>query len=148
MRKIHKVLGVFIFILATSGAFLLGVHISNATAQDMVILLSIIFGFYMISIAIFYHSPYLKYLHAFVDTKEQKRATHILRAYLLTGGYWLIASISAIILFTAVFTQDDDGMLKLMLSSGLFGLTALNIFFVLLMMRQAINGIVGAAKSM
>ena len=118
----------------------------------------------MTSIAILYNAAYTKSLHKKIDEKLQKRGTHILKSYLLTSGYWSIFSIVSIIIFTVFATKKNAGILyvkitpltlpfidtiidiNLLLSSVLFGISALNIFYMLLLMNTIIDGLIEESK--
>lgn len=143
MKKIHKILSICILLLTALISFFFEAQMSDTIAQNLVTFFSVVFGFYMTSIAILYNASYTKSLHKQIDKKEQKRGTHILKSYLLTSGYWSIFSISSIIFFTTFPTQ---GVLNLILSSFLFGITFLNIFFMLLLMHTIIDGMLEEAK--
>ena len=140
MKKIHKIVSVLILLTTALIAFLFKVQMTDTVAQNLVIFLSVVFGFHVISIGILYNATYIKNLHKQIDKKARKRGTHILRSYLLISGYWSIFSIISIIFFSTVATQS------LLLSSGLFGIAMLNVFYVLLLMRTIIDGMIEEAK--
>ena len=119
MKKNHKIASVLILLATAVMAFLFKAKMTDTVAQNLVIFLSVIFGFYIISIGILYNATYTKNLHKQIDKKAQKRGIHILKSYLLISGYWSIFSIVSIILFSTFATQS------LLLSSGLFGVAML-----------------------
>jgi len=164
MKKVHKIASVLILLAGALIAFLFKAQMTDATAQNLVVFFSVVFGFYMTSIGILYNASYTKNLHKQIDKKAQKRGTHILKSYLLISGYWSIFSITSIILFTTFATKSSAGVLSaeiapfivpflnkvvdlsLLLSSGLFGVAVLNIFYMLLLMHTIIDGMIEEAK--
>jgi hypothetical protein len=164
MQKIHKITSGLILLIVTLTAFLFKAQVTEATAQNLVTFFSVVFGFYMTSIAILYNASYTKSLHKQIDEKAQKRGTHILKSYLLISGYWSIFSITSIILFTTCATKDAGGVLgtqitplalpfigkaldlNLLVSSSLFGVAVLNIFYMLLLMHTIIDGMIEEAR--
>ena len=164
MKKIHKISSYLIVLTATLIACLFEAKMTDTTAQGLVTFFSVVFGFYMTSIAILYNAAYTKNLHKKIDEKAQKRGTHILKSYLLISGYWSIFSIVSIIVFTVFATKNSVGILytkiapltlplidkiidiNLILSSFLFGISVLNIFYMLLLLRTIIDGMIEEAK--
>lgn len=163
MKKVHKIASGVILLAAVFIAFFFEAQMTDATAQGLVTFFSVVFGLYMTSIAILYNTSFTKSLHKQIDEKIQKRGTHILKSYLLIIGYWSIFSITSIIIFTTCATRNDGGILStrigpfslpvidkaldlnLLLSSGLFGIAVLNIFYMLLLMNTIIDGMIVSA---
>ena len=164
MKKTHKILSGLILLAITFITFLFEAKMTATTSQSLVTFFSVVFGFYMTSIAILYNAAYTKNLHKKIDEKLQKRGTHILKSYLLTSGYWSIFSIVSIVTFTVFATKNNAGILyveitqltlpfidkiidtNLLLSSVLFGISALNIFYMLLLMNMIIDGLIEESK--
>ena len=164
MKKIHKYISVLIWLLVFVGACLSNAQLTDVTAQTLVTFFAVVFGFYITSIAILYSASYTKNLHKFIDEKDQKRGTHILKSYLLTSGYCSIFSITSIIVFTAFATKNSTGVLStkiacfispfiilpidlnLLLSSALYGFAGLNVFFMILLLHTIIDGMIEEAK--
>ena len=164
MKKIHKILSGLILLAITFITFLFEAKMTDTTSQSLVTFFSVVFGFYMTSIAILYNAAYTKSLHKKIDEKLKKRGTHILKSYLLTSGYWSIFSIVSIVTFTVFATKNNAGILyvkitsltlpfidkiidiNLLLSSVLFGISALNIFYMLLLMNTIIDGLIEESK--
>lgn len=164
MKKVHKTLSILILLLATFIAFLFEAKMTDTTAQNLVTFFSVVFGFYMTSVAILYNASYTKSLHKQIDEKAQKRGTHILKSYLLISGYWSIFSIASIIVFTTFADKSSTGIIStkitplsfpltdkmldynLLLSSVLFGMAVLNVFYMLLLMHTIIDGMLEEAK--
>ena len=164
MKRIHKILSVLIVLTTTLIAFLFKAQMTDTTAQSLVTFFSVVFGFYMTSIAILYNADYTKDLHKKIDEKTQKRGTHTLKSYLTASGYCSILSILSIIIFTTFVTKNSEGILytknssislilieesidiNLVLSSILFGISALNIFYMLLLLHTIIDGMIEEAK--
>ncbi|MCY4184735.1 MAG: hypothetical protein OXC82_07675 [Rhodobacteraceae bacterium] len=137
---------------------------TDTTTRNLVTFFSIVFGFYMTSIAIFINASYTKDLHKQIDEKNLKRGSNILKSYLLNGSYCSIISITLIILFTTIADKNTFSILhtkfnpltfpyidkeldiNLLLSSGLFGIAVLNIFFMILILHEIINVLIREAK--
>lgn len=164
MRKIHKIFSSLILLAITFITFLFEAKMTDTTSQSLVTFFSVVFGFYMTSIAILYNAAYTKRLHQEIDPELQKSGTHILKSYFLTSGYWSIFSIISVVTFTVCTTKDNAGILyvkinpltlpfidkiidiNLLFSSILFGISALNIFYMLLLMNIIIDGLVEESK--
>lgn len=164
MKTNHKIASCLIFLITTVISFLFELKMTDATAQNFVTFFSIVFGFYMTAIAILYNASYTKSLHKQIDEKAKKRGTHILKSYQLIIGHWSIFSITLIILFTTVASKSSTGVLStqiepiglpfiskevnlnFLLSSCLFGVAALNIYYMLLLMHTIIDGMIEEAK--
>ena len=164
MKKSHKIASCVILLVAGFMAFRFKAQMTDVAAQSLVTFFSVVFGFYMTCIAIFYNASYTKSRHKYIDKKTQKRGTHILKSYLLVSGYCSIFSVALIILFTTFATKDTGGILStripglalpftdkmldsnLLLSSSLFGLSALNIFYMILLMKTVVDGMIEEAR--
>jgi len=159
MRTKHKVFAFAIFLAITGISYFTKSSISDLVVQNLVTFFSIVFGFYVTAIAILTTSTYIKTLHEIISEKEQKRGTHILRSYLKTSGYLLIISIISIIAFSIFATKNTGGMLNislplfwgidcgLILSSCLFGISAVNVYFMILIFNLIIDNLVEVAKN-
>lgn len=165
MRKIHNFMAFFIFLTAFLFSYLADLKISTTTSLQMITFFSVVFGFYVTAIAILYSASYTKTLHHKIDEKQQKRGIHILRDYLLIIGRWAIISTSSIIVFTILATKkpNDDLVLignstkyslvfciidtNLAITSTLFGIAAVNVFFMLLLLHTIIDGLVEESKN-
>lgn len=164
MKKIHKMISYGILLMVALATYLLNAQMTGITAQTLVTFFSIVFGFYITSISILYTASYTKKLHQHIDEKSQKRGTHILRDYLRCIGHWSIFSITSIIIFMIFATKNDTDALSanftpwiipflkieinanLLLTSFLFGISATNIFYMLLLLYLIINGMIEEAK--
>ncbi len=158
MRKVHKNIACGIFLLVAVLAFFFDARITDITAQSLVVFFSIVFGFYMTSITVLYGSSYTKYLHKRIDEEAKKRGTHILKSYLLISSYWLIFSISFVIFYTTIAFTSKVGVLVTtlrdfagisldqLLISALFGVSAVNILFILLLLQTIIDAMVEEAR--
>lgn len=165
MKQIHKIISHLILFSAVITSYAFKLQMTDDTAQNLVTFFSVVFGFYMTSIAILYNASFTKRLHTQIDNKEQKRGTHILKSYLLIIGYWLILSICLIIFFTTLADKNNEGILNirlntfslpwthvkidasLLVTSGLFGIAVLNIFYMLLLMHIIVDGMIEEAKA-
>lgn len=165
MRGKHKVLSFVFFLVGMICACTFALKTSAGVLRSMITFYSIVFGFYMTSIATLHGSFYTKHLHDYIDEKEGKRGTHILKSYLLISGYWLIFSAVATILFMSGSTQSLDVLyididpvpmpfsdyqidVSALLSSGIFGLLFLNVFYMVILLQTIANSMIQEAKKM
>lgn len=162
MSKNHRIISWLIVICVFLIAFFSKARMTDTTAQILVTFLSVVFGFYTTSIAILFKSAYVEKLYSRIDEKRQQRQIYILKRYLLLSGYCSIASVISIALFTSYATKDVSGVLSInfepltllkkpidlnyVLNSGIFGLVALNIFFMILILRLLIESMVEESK--
>ncbi len=140
------------------------VGMTEIASKNLVTFFSVAFGFYMTSIAILYKSSYAKSLYKQIDDREQQRGIHKLKKYLLASGRCSIVSIGSIILFTLFSTKNDAGVLEiglqslsaffmnfsidlnLLLASFTFGVSAVNVFFMILLFNTILDGMVEEAR--
>lgn len=164
MRYKHKIFSRIIFVVVFVLAFLFKASMTDATAQNLVTFLSIVFGFHMTSIAIFYDASYTKKLHEHIDDELHKRGTHILVTYLRASSYCSIFSITYIIIFAIFASKNASGILTIEFSflasysvdvamyinrfiiSALFGVIGLSILYMLFLLNEIIDGLVEEAK--
>lgn len=164
MKRIHKNISYGIFLIATLAAYLFEAQMTDITVRNIVTFFSIAFGFYITCISILYGTSYTEELYQRIDEEGQKRLIDTLKDYLLVIGYWSLFSITSVILFTIFATKSDAGFLvtnftpftisflkieidlNLLLTSILFGISALNIFYMLLLLRHVIYGMIAEAK--
>lgn len=164
MKTNHKILSIIIFSLVLLSSFLFKAKLTNETAQSLVTFFSVVFGFYITSIAILYNSTYAKNLHALIDKKAQKRSSQILKSYLLISGYMSIFSISIIIIFIMLTTQSSSFVLStniaplivpffeikvdlnILPSSVIIGFSGVNIFYMLLIFNTIIDAMIEETK--
>lgn len=154
MRKIHKIICGFLLMAVSTISYMLDWVITDSVSRNLVTFFSIVLGFYMTSIAILYGSSYAKKLYREVYDRENKRGIHVLRGYLLEGGYWAIFSITAIIIVTLYPQRNECGGTEFVLhifgfdiTPLVFGISAINIFIMLLLLRGILNGMIEEAKS-
>ncbi len=164
MQIKHRIYATLIWVVITLGTYICEAKLTEASSQNLVTFFAIVFGFYMTTIAILSNGSYIKVLHDQIDKKKHRRGTHTLRTYLLCSGYWSLLSISSIIVFSMFATIGETGYLNialgsidipwvgfavdwnLFLRSGLFGISAVNIFFVILFLRLILNSMVAEAR--
>lgn len=164
MRKTHKVICLIILFLTALFSYCLNAGMTETVSKNLVTFFSVVFGFYMTSIAILYNSSYTKKLYKQIDDKEQKRGIHKLRDYLLASGYCSVSSIVSIIIFTLIASKSSSGNLKsrfhslsiplvnfsvdldLLLTSIIFGIAAVNVFFILLLLNTILDGMTEQSK--
>jgi hypothetical protein len=166
MRKIHNKISLSIFIFVSLLSYFLKASITDVSAQLLVNFFSVVFGFYITSIAILYNSSYIKNLHATINQENNKRGTHELRDYLLVFGYWSIISTTTIIIFSIISTKDTSGVMtsnyfelvsrdffnefvniNKIFTSVIIGISSINIFYMVLLMHTIVNGMMSEARS-
>jgi hypothetical protein len=166
MKKIHKKISLSIFIFISLLSYFLKVSITDVSAQLLVNFFSVVFGFYITSIAILYNSSYIKTLHATINQENNKRGTHELRDYLLVFGYWSIISTTTIIIFSIISTKDNYGVMtsnyfeliskdffnefvniNKIFTSIIIAISSINIFYMVLLMHTIVNGMMSEARS-
>lgn len=165
MTLIHKRIFAIIFLLVLCSCYFCDIKMTETVATTLVTFFSVVFGFYMTTIAILYNSSYAKTLYKQIDNQEQKRGIHKLKSYLSTSGYWSIASIALIIIYITLATKNDLGNfvlgyppyalpicnfsinLELLVPSIIFSFSVVNVFFMLLLLRAILNGLIYEAAS-
>ncbi len=155
-------IGFVSFLVTSFFCYHLRAVMTETVSQNLVTFLSIVFGFHITSVAILYNSSILKRMHDQIDKNKNARGTHKLASYLRKSGYYLIGSIVIIIAFGMFATADDMGVLSLdfgdsitlfsssinidlLISSVIFGGVSINIFFMVLILRAIINGMLSEA---
>ncbi len=150
------------FLVTSFFCYYLGAVMTETVSQNLVTFLSIVFGFHITSIAILYNSSVLKKLHERIDKNKNARGSHKLASYLRRSGYYLIGSIVIIIAFGMFASANDIGVLSLdfgdsitlfsnsinidlLIYSVIFGGVSINIFFMVLILRAIINGMLSEA---
>ena len=151
MRKAHKITLVAVLCLVSIICFLCDLSITSAVSQMLVTFFSIIFGFYISSVAILYHSHYLKWMYNNIDNKAGMRGTHKLRLYLISCGQLIILSIVLLITYVVLEPKIQDLEIfyidiSRMASALLFGISGQNIFSMLLLLHTIVNGIIEEGK--
>lgn len=157
MRSFHKKIAYLLFSINSAVFFLLDVNITSSMCQNLVTSFSILFVFYITSVAVIYSREYNKILYKSIDETGTKREIHILKSYLLNSGYILIASILLIITFTLFSSPNESNKLvfnyklidldlSLGLVSAMLGFCSVNIFFMIIVLKTIINGMVFESK--
>lgn len=154
MRTSHGILSAFIMLAAGWATLTLGMSVTAAGAQLMMVFFMTTLGLYAVFSAIMYRSSRLLVrLHNNINEKEFRRDTHVLRDYLhIMGG---VAVLSVLLLLTfegcrhmAPATVSGAVALDLthrIMEAGLFGLCGLNLVYLLLLFRSMVQGMVQEA---
>lgn len=136
--------------------------ITEALSQNLITFFSIVFGFYMTSIAIIFNSSYAKHLYSKINDKGDKREIHILKDYFLVSGYWSLLSINLILLFMIFGEKSNDVLTlalqnfslfgrtiesNLLINAFIFGISAVNIFFMTLIFNTILSGMVQESRN-
>ncbi|NKD88187.1 hypothetical protein HEQ72_07670 [Haematospirillum sp. 15-248] len=155
MRTPHRILSAFIMLAAGWATLTLGMSVTTAVAQLMMVFFMSTLGLYAVFSAIMYRSSHLLVrLHNNINDEECRRDTHVLRDYLhIMGG---VAIVSVLLLLTfegcrhmAPATVSGVMVLNLarMMEAGLFGLCGLNLVYLLLLFRSLVQGMVQEAMT-
>ena len=166
MDKNHVRLSLFILILSIVLFYWFDGKVTETTSQNLVTFFSIVFGFYMTSIAILYNASFTKSLYKDKKfDKNGKRGIDRLKEYFRNSGYWSIISIGLVILYTIFSTKNENSVLNFMfdpinipfvgmtfdinlgLSSVVLGISVVNTFFMLLILHTVLDGMVEESKS-
>ena len=165
MNKTHKSISVVILLLAIILSYWLDAEMTEGVSRNLVTFFSVVFGFYMTSIAILVKTKYTKILYNQIDEKAGERGIHKLKNYLLIAGRCSIFSIVLIIVFTLLAHKNSLGNfeielhplsipfvdfsvnLDLAIRSFIFGISAVNVFFMLLIFHTILDGMVEESKA-
>lgn len=162
MYKSHKIVSFLVFFSSIVFAYLSEVKITEAISQNMVTFFSVVFGFYMTSLAILYSTRYAKKLHKEIDPKNNnQRKIHTLKNYFHLSGTWSIFSIISIICYM-LKAKVDDGVLAiglnpiiifkaeintdLVISSIILAISAVNIYLMFLLLNTILDGMIEEAS--
>ena len=162
MYKSHKIFSFLVFGSSAAFAYLSGVKITEAISQNMVTFFSVVFGFYMTSLAILYSTQYAKKLHKEIDPKNSnQRKIHTLKNYFYISGAWSIFSIISIICYM-LKAKADNGILaiglnpiiffkaeintELVISSLVLAISAVNIYLMFLLLKTILDGMIEEAR--
>lgn len=164
MHDEHKIFCIVVFLVTVIACYFLGARVTEVVSQLLITFFSVVFGFYMTSIAIFYDSSYAKKLYKLFDKKKQTTYIYVLKSYLLNGGYCIISSIVATIIFMSFAPEGNSCILtshcfnlnilsisisadlSLLFSSIIFGISAINILFMMLILNTALSAMVTEAS--
>lgn len=157
MKKSHKLISLFIFVLTYLIAYVLHIQMDVTSTQNLVTFFSITFGFYMTCLAIIYNSSFSKKLYRELDDlNPHRRKIHTLKKYFASSCYWAIFSILILIINSSLFANPDPthGIhlyikiasqyfdLILLINNCVVGITAMNIFFMILFLNTILDGMV------
>lgn len=166
MRKIHKHISLIIFIIVGLISCKFNFSVTEAVSQNLTTFFSVVFGFYITGLAIIYSAKFSKSLYDEIDPfQPTKRKIHTLKQYFKISGYWALFSIVSVIVYTLFAKKDVDGTLVipisnliipfvdfqlnsgLLLSSLVFSISSINVFLMILLLNQMIDGMVLEAKN-
>lgn len=149
-RKFLFSVALFLIVCALQYYFLRDQNFHSSVLSDIVTFLSILFGFYITSLAIFVTSQYVSSLYMVTD-KEQKDQTLL---HTLTKNYQfgLVLTLVSLIYFIGVqFTPSFLPETQLTLNSAVFfpiiPLLALDFIYCYLMLKDLINIIIQEGKN-
>lgn len=164
MRKIHKLFAFVVFLSTAILAYFSDLKITESTTQNIITFFSVVFGFYMTCVALLYSASYSAKLYGELDPVDPtKRKIHTLKKYFSCSGNWSVLSIVTIILYS-ILAKSEDGVLSfsfgtiklplngnflsidMSLISAVFGIAAVNIYFMALLLKTVLNGMVEQAS--
>ncbi len=127
------------------------VYVSSNTVSSLLTFSSIIFGFYITSLAIFSTSSYVSGLYLKTNKKNPSETLlQTLLANYKTGLLWIFTSISYFIFLQLVFDQSKTEICKLTLKNiylwPFLGIVMVNIWYSYKMLNDLIKVIMQEAK--
>lgn len=151
MKRIHKIASGFIVVMVSFLAFVFRVRMTESMAQSFLTFLCLVFGFYLACVAILYGSRYAKRLHGTIDERGGMRGTHRLGVYLRVSGCVCLGAIVMLLGFVTIESRGkgvSEGLdWGLCVSSCIFGLIVLTVFYMLLLLNTILDGLIEEAKS-
>ena len=159
MTPLHKKIALGIMLIIIVICYCFDAAITDTVSESLITFFSIVFGFYITSIAILYSASFASRLYESLDETGTKREIHNLKNYVLNSGYWSLFSICLIIVFTVFASKEEDDKLffttklvcmfevNLIITSIIFGIAAVNVFFMILFLKTMIEGMVEEARN-
>lgn len=162
MKPHHKILCVIIFAAIAIVSYGLKAKFTEALSQNLVTFFSISFGFFMTTLAIVFNSSYVKELYSKIADSGDKREIHIFSAYIKLSAFWSMFSIVLNLIYMMFATKKDDQLilnlgncsfyglnfnLDSLAISVIFGISAINIFLMVLVFNSLLYGMLVEAKS-
>lgn len=147
-KKIFFIL-LFLVISASQYFFLGSFIIKNDVINNLIVFLTIIFGFYITSLAIFVTSKYVSNLYKITDQQNKSLTLlHTLINNYKTGLVLILSSIFYLLVFQFIFNQgeDDSTQLSTLWSLPLTGIFFFNFLYSYFMMNDLIKIIIQEAK--
>ena len=157
MDKKYTKKSIVIFVLATSIGFLFGLEVTERAAMSLVAFFSVVYSFYILSTSILFGSNYSKEMYQKIDKKNRRRGIDYIKNYLRWFGRFCIFSVAAIVVF-ALLESKTLSFLKMMdikiisfllscvIDPILFGISAVNVYFMTLMLKFITNAMVEESK--
>lgn len=147
LRSRNTLIVIFIVALVTQLKIFSNVQFSSSALDTVVTFLSVIFGFYITSLAIFVTSQYVRELYKTTDSNNKERT--LLHTLLGNYKFGLLTNLVSIIYFVALILFFNDGNLIKMGDtpySLILPLLVTNIFYHYLMLSDLIKIIVQESK--
>lgn len=146
-HKLKFSIGLFLCVCVCQYYLLGHVNISEGVTGNIITFLSILFGFYITSLAIFVTSHYVSSLYKVMD--QNKKSQTLLHT--LTGNYkfGLLVTLFSLIYFVWLEIFFSGGVMTLGNKSHLpfLGFLAINFAYCFIMLGDLINIIIQEAKS-
>lgn len=145
-----KYLLLFILLCGAQYFLLSTYSLSNDVINNFIVFLSIIFGFYITSLAIFVTSKYVSNLYKITD-KNNKSVTllHTLINNYKLGLTLILLSIFYLLIFQFIFNQNDndDVFLSNLWALPILGIFVINFWYSFKMLNDLIKIIIQEAKN-
>lgn len=152
MNKKYKKRSVFVFISTALICFIFMIDITEGAAMSLVAFFSVVYSFYVVSTSILFGSKYTKKMYNKIDEKDKKRGIYYIKDYLLYFGRFSIFSIVSITVFALMdiksisFLNLDAHIIRLIVDPILFGISAVNIYYMTLMLKLITNAMVEESR--
>lgn len=164
MRIFHIRYCVVVFFLIVGTCYYFDAKITDVVSENLITFFSIVFGFYITAIAILFSTTYAKNLYQRTNAEGKKSHIRILESYLFKIGAWSLFSTVAIIIFPIFASKGSSGALlfgfgglnvpfidfvvdlDLLASSAALGISAVNIYFMMLILRAILDGMIEEAR--
>lgn len=157
----HKLAGLGLFVAAFFISYCgIETKIPPHLTQQFSTFLSVIFGFNITAIVMFYSSPLAKKLYNKIDDERNTRELYILRDYFKWISLFFIITIVSIQLFSIIQESDLRSLLQeyslpffngtidtsLIFTSIIFSLMFLDIYFLLILVTILLDAVIESAK--
>lgn len=158
MYRHHKILACIIFVAVFLVSYEVKLALTNNLIGHLITFFSIVFGFYMTGLAILFGSSFSKRLRQEEDSRiKTQTKLHTLKIYFNYSSFTSLAAIVSLLIISLIGMTVADGQRNInndeclalwggslcgdqLLTSVVFGLAAINIMFMWLLLRVFFNG--------
>ena len=152
MNKKYTKRSVIVFISAALICFVFMVDITKEAAMSLVTFFSVVYSFYIVSTSILFGSKYTRKMYNEIDGKNKKRGIYYIKDYLRYFGRFSIFSIVLIVIFVLMdieiisFLNLNICIVNLVVNPILFGVSAVNVYYMTLMLKLITNAMVEESR--